>query len=82
MEQQPGLPLNVSLNDARDMPCECGNVIFMPGYRFKKFSRLLTQTEKDLIQPIELYLCTACGKPLQELLPDELKEKKIIENGL
>ena len=73
------LPLNFSLSDARDINCECGSKVFMSGYRFKKISRLITGGAKDSILPIELYLCTACGKPLQDLLPEELKEQKIIE---
>jgi hypothetical protein len=69
MEQGQGqLPMNFNLNDAREMLCECGNNTFMPGFRFRKVSRL-----------IEMYLCTQCGKPLQDLLPDELKDKKIVE---
>jgi hypothetical protein len=40
MEQQMNqLPTNFSLNDARDMNCECGGNIFLPAYRFKKCSR-------------------------------------------
>ena len=82
MEQQiggPGLPPNFNLTDAREMLCECGNNTFMPGVRFRKVSRLITGGAKDSVLPIEMYLCTQCGKPLQELLPDELKDKKIIE---
>ena len=75
--QVGGMPLNFSLSDARDMNCECGNGIFMPGMRFKKISRLLTGEAKDSVLPIQLYLCTACGIPLQELLPEELKNKTI-----
>jgi hypothetical protein len=51
----------------------------MPGMRFKKVSRLITGEAKDSIIPIEVFLCTQCGKPLQELMPDELKDKKVIE---
>lgn len=76
--QKGGLPLNISLNDARDLQCECGNGVFMTGYRFKKFSKILTGDQKDTVLPIEMYLCTTCGTPLQELLPDELKVKKPI----
>ena len=77
MENQMGggLPLNFSLNDARDMNCECGNGVFMDGYRFKKDSRLVTGQPKDSVLPIQIYLCTQCGKALQELLPEELKDK-------
>ena len=53
--------------------------IFLPGYRFKKISRLLTGAPKDSVMPIELYVCASCGKPLNELLPQELQESKIIE---
>ncbi len=76
MEQ--GLPMGVNLNDARDMDCECGNKTFMPGYRFKKLSKIMTGQPQDTIIPIEMYLCTQCGKALQELLPLELREKTSI----
>jgi DNA-directed RNA polymerase subunit RPC12/RpoP len=74
-QQMGGMPLNFSLNDARDVACECGNKIFMDGFSFKKVSRLVTGGAKDAILPIQLYLCTQCGKPLQELLPEEMKDK-------
>lgn len=75
-QQMPGgIPVNVKLSDARDMNCECGNGVFMDGYRFKKVSRLVTGGPKDAVLPIQLYLCTQCGKALQELLPEELKDK-------
>jgi len=77
MEGQQGLPLGMTLNDARDMDCECGNKTFMPAFRFKKISKLMTGQPQDSIIPIELYLCTQCGKPLQEFLPDELRDKKV-----
>jgi hypothetical protein len=73
---QTGLPPGITLNDARDMNCECGNNAFMPSFRFKKLSKLVTGQSQDSIIPIELYLCTQCGKALQELLPIELQDKK------
>jgi DNA-directed RNA polymerase subunit RPC12/RpoP len=76
MEGQNGLPLGINLNDARDMVCECGGKIFMPGVRFKKLSKIMTGNPQDTIIPIEMYLCTTCGVPLQELLPLELQDKK------
>jgi len=78
-QQTGGLPMNFSLNDARDVACECGNKIFMDGFSFKKVSRLITGGAKDAILPIQLYLCTQCGKPLNELLPEEMKEKSTEE---
>jgi DNA-directed RNA polymerase subunit RPC12/RpoP len=72
MEQ--GLPMGINISDARDMDCECGGKVFMPGFRFKKLSRLVTGQAQDSIIPIEMYLCTQCGKALQELLPLELRD--------
>jgi DNA-directed RNA polymerase subunit RPC12/RpoP len=80
MEQGQQLPMNFNLNDARDMECQnCGGKIFLPAYRFKKISRLLTGQPKDSVMPIELYVCASCGAPLNELLPQELQETKIAE---
>jgi DNA-directed RNA polymerase subunit RPC12/RpoP len=80
MEQGQGqLPVNFNLSDARDMACECGNNMFMQGYRFKKVSRLLTGGAKDTVLPVEVYICTQCSKPLQDLLPQELQDTKITE---
>ena len=75
MEKQPmgTVPMKISLRDTRDLACECGNLVFMEGFRFKKVSRLITGEAKDAVIPIQLYLCTQCSKPLQELLPEELK---------
>jgi hypothetical protein len=38
-------------------------------------SKLITGQAQDAIIPIEVYLCTQCGKALQELLPTELRDK-------
>jgi hypothetical protein len=51
----------------------------MDGFSFKKVSRLITGGAKDAVLPIQLYLCTQCGKPLNELLPDEMKTNNSIE---
>jgi DNA-directed RNA polymerase subunit RPC12/RpoP len=65
----------ISLSDTIDIACDaCGNTIFMGGYRFRKVSRLMTGEAKDSVIPIDIFLCTACGKPLHELLPAELRE--------
>ncbi len=70
--QQP----HIDLKDTRDVACTCGNVIFMPALRVRKASKLLTGGDRDTIIPIDIFLCTNCGTPLQELLPEELKTKK------
>ena len=84
--QQP----QIDLKDTRDIPCECGNLLFMLGYRFRKASKLLTGGDRDTVMPFEVPLCTNCGKPLDEFLPEwrmELNKKamefaeKIVERA-
>ncbi len=41
---------------------ECGNDMFMPAMKFRKVSKLMTGTTEDQIIPIQVYICTACGK--------------------
>ena len=77
--EQGQMPAGFNLKDARDMDCDCGGKTFMTAFRFKKISRLLTGAPKDSVMPIELYVCASCGKALNELLPQELQETKIIE---
>ena len=79
MEQQPQMPMGFKLTDAREMLCECGNDTFMPGYRFRKVSRLLTGAPMDSVLPVQVFLCTKCGEAFNEMLPDELQKQKIVE---
>ena len=77
--QQPNLPPDFKLTDAREMLCECGNDTFMDGVRFRKVSRLLTGQPMDSVLPIQVFLCTKCGEAFNEMLPDELQKPKITE---
>ena len=77
--EQGQLPMNFNLNDAREMLCECGNNTFMPGFRFRKVSRLLTGNSVDSVIPVQVFLCTSCGKAFNEMLPEELQESKIVQ---
>ena len=75
----PQLPPDFKLSDAREMLCECGNDTFMDGMKFRKVSRLLTGAPMDSVITIQIFLCTQCGKALNEMLPDELQQSKISE---
>lgn len=75
----PQLPPNFKLTDAREMLCECGNDTFMDGMKFRKVSRILTGAPMDTVIPIQVFLCTKCGKVLNEMLPAELQQSKIVE---
>ena len=74
--QTPQQP-KIDLSQATEMRCqECGGTVFIPGTKFLKLSRIATGQPKDAIIPVELYLCGNCGEIVEELLPNELKNKK------
>jgi hypothetical protein len=39
----------------------------------KKISRFVANTAKDAVLPVDVLLCGNCGKPMDELLPAELR---------
>jgi hypothetical protein len=41
----------------------------------KKISRFVANTAKDAVLPVDVLLCGNCGKPMDELLPAELRRQ-------
>lgn len=54
--------LKVDLSQAPWVKCECGNELFNPGMMFKKLSSLLSPTGKDELIPVDIVVCSVCGK--------------------
>lgn len=68
--------VNIKPEDLRPIDCvKCGGDLFLPSFKFKKVSRLLTGSPKDQIIPIEVFVCGNCGTILNELLPKEFKNE-------
>ena len=73
---QPNKP-QIDFSKATEMECqECKGTVFIPANKFLKVSKIVTGTPNDAIIPVELYLCGDCGEIVEELLPNELKNKK------
>ena len=73
---QPNKP-QIDFSKATEMECqECKGTVFIPANKFLKVSKIVTGTPNDAIIPVELYLCGNCGEIVEELLPNELKNKK------
>jgi DNA-directed RNA polymerase subunit RPC12/RpoP len=67
----------IDFSKATEMECqECKGTVFIPANKFLKVSKLITGTPNDAIVPVELYLCGDCGEIIEELLPEQLKNKK------
>ena len=73
---QPNKP-QIDFSKATEMECqECKGTVFIPANKFLKVSKLVTGTPNDAIVPVELYFCGDCGEIVEELLPEQLKNKK------
>jgi hypothetical protein len=75
---QPGVPQQprVDLSQAQDMNCpHCNYPYFIQAVMMKKISRFVANTAKDAVLPVDVLLCGHCGKPLDELLPAELRRQ-------
>lgn len=71
--EQP-MNINIKPEDLKPVSCDkCTGDLFLPSFKFKKVSRLLTGSPKDQIIPIEVFVCASCGTMLNELLPKELQ---------
>jgi len=68
--QQP----SIDISQTSEVVClECGDNTFFPALRFRKVSRILTGTPEDAVVPVEVYVCSTCGRALRELLPKQLQ---------
>jgi len=77
MEKQLNRNVNISLADGKQVTCaKCGGKYFMEMSMFYRFSALLTGQPKDSLMPIPVMMCGQCSTPLEDLLPNELKQSK------
>lgn len=75
---QPGVPQQprVDLSQAQDMNCpHCNYPYFIQAVMIKRISRFVANTAKDAVLPVDVLLCGNCGKPMDELLPAELRRQ-------
>jgi len=50
------------IQSATDIKCDsCGELDFIQVYRIKKVSGLVSGTGKDIIFPIQIFMCANCG---------------------
>lgn len=69
-------PISLTVDMAESIKCQsCGHTIFVEGVKVLKFSKLLTGTAQDVIQPVPVFLCGNCGEIIEELLPKEMRDK-------
>jgi NADH:ubiquinone oxidoreductase subunit B-like Fe-S oxidoreductase len=73
--QQPQQP-SLDWSQAQDFTCShCGGEYFINAVMVKKFSKFVTGTTNDAVVPVDILLCGSCGKPVDELIPHQLRKK-------
>lgn len=74
--QQPPQPPKIDWSQAQDFNCShCGGEYFISAAIIKRFSKLVTGTTKDAVIPVDILICGNCGKPVDELIPMEVRKK-------
>ena len=68
--EQPGLKVDISQTTA--INCEsCGHDIFIPAFKMRKMSALLSPHGKETMIPMQVFACAKCGHINNDFLPKE-----------
>ncbi len=72
------------VKNSKSLVCECGGMLFQEKIFFKILSPLISPSGKEELVPMPVFVCELCGKVPgifdgQNILPDEIKAKKVIE---
>ena len=63
--------INISLKDTQEFVCDCGNDVFLPVFKFRVISALISPTGKESMIPVQQFQCTDCGNiPSKFALPN------------
>ena len=66
--EQPGLKVDLSQTTA--VSCEaCGHDVFVPAFKMRKMSALLSPHGKETIIPMNVFACAKCGHINDAFLP-------------
>jgi hypothetical protein len=68
---------------SRNVTCECGGMLFSEKIFFKVLSGLVSQSGKDEMLPMPVFVCEKCGKvpqifDSQNVLPDAIKTTPVL----
>lgn len=64
----------LGLKDTTALKCTCGNSTFVEGMLLRKISAILSPKGVESLSPITILICHKCSSPLEQMLPEELKD--------
>ena len=68
--EQPGLNVDFSQTTA-EVCGSCGNDTFIPAFKMRKMSALLSPHGKETMIPMQVFACAKCGHINDDFLPKE-----------
>ena len=68
--EQPGLNVDFSQTTA-EICTECGNDTFIPAFKMRQLSALLSPHGKETMIPMQVFACAKCGHINDAFLPQE-----------
>jgi hypothetical protein len=69
------------VQNAKNVACEkCNNEVFTQGFIIKHISALITQSGKDMMAPVPIFICSSC-KHINKVFSEELKINQQINNS-
>ena len=64
------------MDESSFIKCEsCGNSVFIEGCFLRKISAIESPNGKEMIQPIQVFTCAACGHLNSELDVEEIEKQ-------
>ena len=57
--------ITVDLKNATQLKCSCGAETFTGAFRLFKISALQSPTGQEMVAPMAVFLCSACGEMLK-----------------
>lgn len=69
--------INITIDKTTEVVCEkCGCNVFTEVLMLRKASKFITGTAQDALMPIPAFACAKCKHINEDMLPEELKNKK------
>lgn len=66
---------SVSIKQSKSIECDnCTHDIYVQSVHVRKIPKIIAGTPKDVIIPVDVFLCANCGELQKELLADEMQQ--------
>lgn len=72
-------PIALQLDNSSGYKCaNCDGIFFTEAFLVRRWSKILTGTPEDYVQPIPCFRCVDCGTPLTEIFPKGMKDVEAV----